>query len=347
MCSSDLITPVLQKKDLKEERFLSEAESWEALNETWAVFVGWAIWTQLEVERKGARELRSSGRSLNVPAWIARLSQAEQDASLRGYYEPEDPSEKAMARKRFLAPDFRLSAPELLLLMKEVLGSPADMIAELPAGKTLFAGYNPVRTGGPMQVSIAFAEEFARARAYPYPVNRSIRDEVFTRRGGLYFGSAILLDYPAPYDDVVYRFADFNAGRYSSRNAAFQAALAKASGKPMTLDGDLLRYRDGKPLEQPSEVEAALHVLSSKLRLSPREIRRDLLLEKSAAFGQSPLYFRLFVVADQAAGSVLPRQAMPQIDLKSPKISRKLTTEWFARRVDGRYRNCLARAGGG
>ena len=222
-----------------------------------------------------------------------------------------------------------------------------DMIAELPAGKTLFAGYNPVRTGGPMQVSIAFAEEFAREKAYPYPVNRSIRDEVFTRRGGLYFGSAILLDYPAPYDDVVYRFADFNAGRYSSRNAAFQAALAKASGKPMTLDGDLLRYRDGKPLEQASEVEAALHVLSSKLRLSPREIRRDLLLEKSAAFGQSPLYSRLFAVADQAAGSVLPRQAMPQIDLKSPKISRKLTTEWFARRVEGRYRNCLARAGGG
>ncbi len=222
-----------------------------------------------------------------------------------------------------------------------------DMIAELPAGKTLFAGYNPVRTGGPMQVSIAFAEEFAREKAYPYPVNRSIRDEVFTRRGGLYFGSAILLDYPAPYDDVVYRFADFNAGRYSSRNAAFQAALARASGKPMTLDGDLLRYRDGKPLEQASEVEAALHVLASKLRLSPREIRRDLLLEKSAAFGQSPLYSRLFAVADQAAGSVLPRQAMPQIDLKSPKISRKLTTEWFARRVEGRYRNCLARAGGG
>ncbi|MCS6290971.1 MAG: hypothetical protein H8K10_18600 [Nitrospira sp.] len=125
-----LITPVLQKKDLKEERFLSETESWEALNETWAVFVGWAIWTQMEVEKKGARELRPSGRSLNVPAWIARLSQAEQDASLSGYYEPEDPGEKALARKRFLAPDFRLSAPELRLLMTDVLGSPADMIRQ-------------------------------------------------------------------------------------------------------------------------------------------------------------------------------------------------------------------------
>lgn len=221
-----------------------------------------------------------------------------------------------------------------------------DMIAELPAGKTLFAGYNPVRTGGPMQVSIAFAEEFAREKAYPYPVHRSIRDEVFTRRGGLYFGSAILLDYPAPYDDVVYRFADFNAGRYSSRNAAFQAALGRASGKPMVLDGDLLRYAGGKPVEQPSSVESALQQLAGKLRLSQRELRRDLLLEKTAAFGQSPTFSRLFALAEQQAGRPLPRQAMPQIDLKSPKIQRKLTTEWFARRVEGRYRTCLTRAEG-
>lgn len=221
-----------------------------------------------------------------------------------------------------------------------------DMIAELPAGKTLFAGYNPVRTGGPMQVSIAFAEEFARQKAYPYPVQRSIRDEVFTRRGGLYFGSAILLDYPAPYDDVVYRFADFNAGRYSSRNAAFQAALGRASGQPMVLDGDLLRYAGGKPVDQPSSVESALQQLAGKLRLSQREIRRDLLLEKTAAFGQSPTFNRLFALAEQQAGRPLARQTMPQIDLKSPKITRQLTTEWFARRVEGRYRTCLTRAEG-
>jgi hypothetical protein len=218
-----------------------------------------------------------------------------------------------------------------------------DMISELPAGKQLFSGYNPVRTGGPMQVSIDFAEQFSREKPYPYPLSGTIREEVFTRRGGLYFGIAILLDYPAPYDDVVYRFADFNAGRYSSRNAAFQSALSKVSGKALTLDGDLLRYQGGKAIEQPSSVETALRSLSPQLRLNAGEIRRDLLLEKSADFGQSPLFARFFALADKNASQSVPRQAMPQIDLKSPKITRKLTTEWFARRVEGRYRTCLTR----
>jgi hypothetical protein len=69
-------------------------------------------------------------------------------------------------------------------------------------------------------------------------------------------------------------------------------------------------------------------------------------LEKAAGFGQSPLFIRLYALADKAAGRPQARQLMPQIDLKSPKITRKLTTEWFARRVEGRYRSCLMRAEG-
>ena len=218
------------------------------------------------------------------------------------------------------------------------------MIGELPFGRRLFADYNPVRTGGPMQVSVEFAEQHIRERKYPYPIPGKLRDEVFTRHGGVYFGSAILLDYPAPYDQIVYRFADFNAGRYSSRNAAFQIALGKVTGKPLVPDGDLLRYENGQPAPVASSVEEAALGMAGRLDMSRPQIRRDLLQEKTASFSRSPLHARIFELADQA-GRRLPRQAMPQIDLKSPKITRKLTTEWFARRVEGRYRNCLARSG--
>jgi hypothetical protein len=125
-----LITPVLQKKELKEERFLSEAESWEALNETWAVFVGWAVWTQMEMGKKGTKEIQPENKPRYISAWVKRLELAERDAVLKGYYEPEDPNEKLMARKRFLAPEFRLSAPELTVLMRDVLGSSAGLIRQ-------------------------------------------------------------------------------------------------------------------------------------------------------------------------------------------------------------------------
>ena len=58
-----------------------------------------------------------------------------------------------------------------------------DFIGRVPLGQRLFGDLNPVRTGGPMQVSIAYAERHAKAERYPYPVHSNIRAEVFTRRG--------------------------------------------------------------------------------------------------------------------------------------------------------------------
>jgi hypothetical protein len=217
-----------------------------------------------------------------------------------------------------------------------------DFIGTVPLGQRLFAGYNPVRTGGPMQVSIDFAERHAKAKPYPYPIDGSIRDEVFTRRGGLYFGIAHLLDYPARYDALIYRYADFNAGRYASRNAAFQNAVSKASGIPLALDGDLVREGSDKP----GNTETAVRSLAPRLDLSDSAIRRGLEQGHDPDFAQSRLYQRVFELAEQIERRPLPRAVIPNIRLQSPKITRPLTTEWFARRVDDRHKRCMARAAG-
>ena len=216
------------------------------------------------------------------------------------------------------------------------------MIGRVPMGSRLLANANPVHTGGPMQVSIVFAEQLARDRDYPYPVEGSIRREVFTRRGGLYFGTAHLLSYRADYRQPLYRFADYNAGWYASRNAAFQHAVSVASGIALDLDGDVVRYDGGDA----SRTEAAVRALSQELGIDDPAIHRALLKARTLDFEKTGLYRDVFALAERAAGHALPRARLPEIRLSSPKITRRLTTAWFAKRVDQRYRRCMARSKG-
>lgn len=219
-----------------------------------------------------------------------------------------------------------------------------DLIASVPLGKRLFAGSNPVRTGGPMQVSVSFAEKHAHDQGYPYPIDESIRREVFTRRGGMFFGIAHLLGYPADYPKMIYRFADFNAGFYASRNAAFQNAVSLASGIPLAYDGDVILYgkrRDGSDI---GTTERAVRSLGNQLGMSDSQIRRDLEKSGQARFGETRLLKSVFELAEKVERHALPRAMFPRITLKSPKITRKLTTEWFAKRVEDRYQRCLRKA---
>ena len=216
-----------------------------------------------------------------------------------------------------------------------------DFIGMVPLGKRLFGGLNPVHTGGPMQVSIAFAE--AHAQGYPYPLRGSIRDEVFSRRGGMYFGIEHLLGYPADYPQPLYRFADFNAGRYASRNAAFQNAVSVASGIPLALDGDLVSPDAGFG-DPAGATELAVRALGARLDMGDSAIHRALEQGERQDFADTKLYARVFALAERTAGKPLPRAMLPGITLKSPKITRKLTTAWFARRVDERWQRCMRRA---
>ena len=211
-----------------------------------------------------------------------------------------------------------------------------DFIGMVPMGQTLFGSLNPVHTGGPMQVSIAFAA--AHARGYPWKIEGTVRQEVFSLRGGLWFGTYHLLNYPASYSEPLYRFADFNAGWYASRNAAFQNAVSKASGVKLALDGDVVLYGSDKP----GKTELAVRRLADKLSLSDDAIHRQLQKGDSQAFEETAVYKGVYKLAEAKSGRTLPREMLPGIQLESPKITRNLTTAWFAKRVDERRARCMA-----
>lgn len=120
------ITPVVQRSHETEVRYLSDPEAWEALNETWAVFVGWAIWNQLEIEKRGGRSMNETPQLSGE--WVSRFRRAIEAGELRGYYVPQDPDERRLTQKRFLAPGSQLSLEESRRLMKQVLGLPDKFI---------------------------------------------------------------------------------------------------------------------------------------------------------------------------------------------------------------------------
>lgn len=93
----------------------------------------------------------------------------------------------------------------------------------------------------------------------------------------------------------MYRFADFNAGWYASRNAAFQNAVVKASGVKLALDGDLIRYDS----EEPGSTELAVRRLASQLGMSDSEIHRQLKKGDSLAFEKTDLYQQVFRLAEK------------------------------------------------
>ena len=293
----------------------------------------------------------------------AVIAVAEQESGLRA--DPTVPGLPAIARREIDSRAERHGIPRMLVSAALEIGSPngktyrqrldsvaterqlseifTDFIRMVPLGERLFGDLNPVHTGGPMQVSIAFAEGYAKSHRYPYPMTGAVRDEVFTRRGGIYFGTAHLLDYPAAYDDMLYRFADFNAGHYASRNAAFQNAVSIVSGVKLALDGDLLLH--GNAANQASKTELAVRKIAMQLDLSESQIRSDLERGDDESFVKTRAYQRVFELARKARPRGVPDALVPKIKLESPKITRQLTTEWFARRVKERYEKCLARAG--
>jgi hypothetical protein len=207
--------------------------------------------------------------------------------------------------------------------------------------------YNQINTIGSMQVSVAFALDTARGESWrplSHAETAAIRDRLYTRRGGLYFGARQLLDYETGYAQKIFRFADYNAGRYAARNAAFQNMAARLMETQIGLDGDLLSYdKRGEAKPGTTRSEEMLRALMRRHHagIDDRALRADLLREKKPDFVQTRTYQAVREAFMRRFGETPAFALLPRIELKSAKIKSRMTTAIFADRVNRRYGKCM------
>ncbi|MCU4628571.1 DUF1615 domain-containing protein [Acinetobacter variabilis] len=209
-------------------------------------------------------------------------------------------------------------------------------------GQNIGEKMNPITTLGSMQVHISYAKEYKRQGGSI----ADLRSDLYSQYGGLYYGIHRLMMYPADYEKPIYRFADYNSGMYSSRNAAFQSMLNNLTDAELSLDGDLLLYtKDGAIRSQKSQSERELISVFAKNNfiITERQIRADLKKEKVKDFEDTMTYRGISKLYQEKTGKEPIYAMMPEVVISGPKLSREYNTNWFASRVDGRYQACMRR----
>ena len=131
-----------QRNSPLERRRLSESEGWDALNETWGVFVGWAVWSKLEATNR----LRTTWEWEAMEDFWNRLAEAYGDRTLTGYFEPADPQARRVLPRVYLAPNNAISVEEIVLLL-EVILEESPRLASMAAKWIAANDPEPVRLG--------------------------------------------------------------------------------------------------------------------------------------------------------------------------------------------------------
>lgn len=209
---------------------------------------------------------------------------------------------------------------------------------------------DPVTTIGPMQVNVAKAYRNAvdrgEAIASPAAMRDRLLDPDTALERGVLEGTALLWQsyryyrqhLPGP-EAAYYAAVDYNAGEFSSRNAAFQQMVSALTGEPLDLDGDLLIYGEDGPRVISSATERA--VRQALPELTRERIRQDLLLEKTARFEKTAVENLVCRHYSARSGSDCPVARIPagatneQAELK---LGRTYSPANYARAVQRRFR---------
>jgi Protein of unknown function (DUF1615) len=268
-------------------------------------------------------------------------------AALRWLERTPTPQASFLARIRAARTERDLDLVYRSLIAHAGQKSGLNEVVQLGFLNRLIEDKNEIDTAGSMQVSVKFALDMAKRRRWlPMMLDDvyAVRDQLYTRHGGLYYGVPQLLDYETGYARKLYRFADYNAGRYASRNAAFQQVVAALSGETLALDGDLLSYaKAGKANVTVTASEKAVRKAAKRHApgLTEADIRKDLLEEKAAKFVSTRTFTALRDAYARKTGKQPAFAIVPDIGLSSPKIQRRMTTRIFAETVDKRYQSCM------
>ncbi|MGQ0508800.1 MAG: DUF1615 family protein [Myxococcaceae bacterium] len=213
-------------------------------------------------------------------------------------------------------------------------------------GKGRLSEMNPITTAGSMQVSVRFSRERAEEEGRKYS-DEELREELYTRTGGVHYGTARLMAHFAAYDAPLYRFADYNAGVYASRNAALQKTVSELTGLPLVLDGDFLAYdAEGEVKDGPTRSMEALEKFRQRYapKISAWRLERDARAEKELDFEDTDTVRSIRQAYSEKFGRTPAYAIVPEVTLHSPKMRSDRTTAWFARSVQTRFERCLSAA---
>src|SRR4029079_7214660 len=99
------------------------------------------------------------------------------------------------------------------------------------------------------------------------------------------------------------------------------------------------------PSDEDSQTLKALRAFRARFAstLDEDQLEDDVRLEKTFGFEATGTWKALTAAFAARLGHA-EYAILPDVTLESPKLSRKLSTAWFAQSVDRRYQSCLAAA---
>ena len=158
------------------------------------------------------------------------------------------------------------------------------------------------KTLGPISMNVNLARQVAkRVDGKDYTVDEMKQMLCDSGLLGLKYGIAYIDELISAYhrdnspitqEQIEFVAADYNAGTFSSRNAALQKQISKLAGTNLELDGDFLIYPGDDPTNpslQVSQSESAIRQVLSP-QLTEQQIREDLKKEKTRDFENTQTY---------------------------------------------------------